>query len=149
MAQGIQAGSSVAVTDGSFLEGSPIGTSGFVLCPTIDHIQTDTGVLIGANQVPGALEDQSAYRSELAGIEGILVTLDLLCTTYSITSGKVEIGHDGESALKEAEQEHKVEISGKVVTQEAPVGSTSTGPDRPAPQQELCADGIQNPHRLK
>jgi hypothetical protein len=46
MAHGIKAGSSVAVSDGSFHEGSPIGTSGFVLCPTIHHIQTDT-VLIG------------------------------------------------------------------------------------------------------
>jgi hypothetical protein len=91
----------VAVSDGSFEEGSSIGTSAFVICPSINNFERNTAAL-GLNQVPGALRDQSAYRSELAGIAGILVALSVICTHYNVTSGSIEIGLDGQSAKDEA-----------------------------------------------
>ena len=58
--------------------------------------------LEGCNFVTGLPADQSAYRSELAGVIGILSALSVLVHQHTITSGSVTIALDGESALKEA-----------------------------------------------
>ena len=84
------------VSDGSFFEATRTGTSALIMsCPDLDH------PLIIQNRVPGRPEDQSAYRSELAGIytafrlEKALVTfLDLPDTCH------IAFGCDGEGALK-------------------------------------------------
>ena len=47
----------------------------------------------------GAAEDQSAYRSELAGVIGALTILDVLVRHNDITEGAVTIALDGDSAL--------------------------------------------------
>jgi hypothetical protein len=64
-------------TDGSYKDGH--GTAAF-------RIQNDQGDKItGCNITPGLQEHQSAYRSELGGILGILVLLDLLQQHYALT----------------------------------------------------------------
>ena len=47
-------------------------------------------------------EDQSAYRSELAGTIGVIATVAILVKQFSITSGAITVALDGESALEEA-----------------------------------------------
>jgi hypothetical protein len=54
------------------------------------------------NVVPGHPDDQGAYRSELAGLFAIVLLVNLLCSWAGITSGSIEIGCDGLSALSKA-----------------------------------------------
>ena len=50
--------------------------------------------------VPGPIDAQSAYRSELAGISGSLLILQALCNKYNLSTGTITIGLDGKSALE-------------------------------------------------
>jgi ribonuclease HI len=95
LATDIQEGTASAVSDGSFKNCN--GTSAFMLC--LDRIENR---IIGVNAVPGAADEQSAYRSELAGVSGIIHTLKLLCKKFQITQGSVQIGLDDDQALKAA-----------------------------------------------
>ena len=47
----------------------------------------------------GSAANQSAYRSELAGVISALTMLDVLVRHYKITDGAVTIALDGDSAL--------------------------------------------------
>ena len=49
--------------------------------------------------VPGNTEDQSAFRSELAGLYGIVTATLCLCSLYEIKSGEITVAWDGEVAL--------------------------------------------------
>ena len=49
--------------------------------------------------VPGNPEDQSAFRSELAGLYGIVTATLYLCSLYEIKSGGITVACDGEVAL--------------------------------------------------
>jgi hypothetical protein len=51
------------------------------------------------NIVPGASTDQSAYRSEVAGLFGIATMVREICALHDITAGTVYLGCDGLSAL--------------------------------------------------
>ena len=51
------------------------------------------------NSVPGNCDEQSAYRSELAGVSGSLSILAAVCTIHDVQSGLVTIGLDGEQAM--------------------------------------------------
>jgi hypothetical protein len=74
--QAIEDGTAYSGTDGSYKDGH--GTAAF-------RIQNDLGDQItGCNITPGLQEHQSAYRSELGGIVGILVLLDLLQQHYDL-----------------------------------------------------------------
>jgi hypothetical protein len=53
----------------------------------------------GVNIVSGAPSDQSAYRSEVAGLFGIDTMVRELCGFHDITAGTVYLGCDGLSAL--------------------------------------------------
>jgi hypothetical protein len=99
LAQSIQQQTAIAVSDGSYAD--DVGTAGFLLHQEGDRSQA----VVGVNLVPGNANEQSAYRAELAGIVGILVTLQIVCTFYNITEGSISIGLDGEMALKQAETE--------------------------------------------
>ncbi len=91
----IRQGTASAVSDGSYKNDN--GTSAFLLCAA-----DVTNCIIGVNAVPGSPSEQSAYRSELAGVSGILLALKILCKKFDITSGSVEIGLDGQQALEAA-----------------------------------------------
>ena len=95
ISQAINSGTAIAVSDGSFREG--VGTSAFVLEGPNSH-----GRIVTTNVVPGESEDQSAYRSELAGLYGIISTVEQICLEHSITQGSITIGCDGAEALRRA-----------------------------------------------
>jgi hypothetical protein len=95
LASAIQQGYSKAVSDGSFK--NERGTLAFSLFGT-----TKEPLLIGWNGVPGAHNIQSAYRSELAGIAGIITAVEMLCTRFTIEEGAIEVGLDGSEALNQS-----------------------------------------------
>eukprot|EP00536_Pseudo-nitzschia_multiseries_P011651 jgi/Psemu1/29570/gm1.29570_g len=95
-------GSASAVCDGSY---DPIllrGTSSFILSPN-----TSTKALMvfltGSNLVSGSPEDQSSYRSELAGIIGVLTCCFVLMDLYDVASSSLTIALDGDTALQQAQ----------------------------------------------
>jgi len=94
--QDIISGHAVAVSDGSFRDQH--GAAAW----TIEGKDTSSK-LQGAGVTPGLPEDQSAYRSELFGLWGILNALTRLSHEYNINSGLVVIACDGLSAFKKAQ----------------------------------------------
>ena len=88
----IIAGTAIAVSDGSFKDS--FGTSAWTV-----RGDTSDQFLTGVNVVPGSDEDQSAFRSELAGIYGILTAVSSLCSLHEVLSGGITVACDGESAL--------------------------------------------------
>jgi hypothetical protein len=72
----------IAVSDGSFQD--QYGTAAWVL-----EGSTPKGRIVGAVIVPGTAKDQSAYRSELAGIYSILLCVKKLCEFFHITATKM------------------------------------------------------------
>ena len=97
---GIAAGIASIASDRSFNPESligPAGTSAILLAPST---KCSTKVYVkGNNWVTGAAEDQSAYRSELAGVIAVLTIIDVLVRHHDITEGAVTIALDGDSAL--------------------------------------------------
>ncbi len=93
--QAIQSGKAVAVSDGSFRD--QMGAAAWTIeATTAEHQLLSTG------HTPGNPEDQSAYRSELFGLWGILASLRQLSSDHNIHQGQVTIACDGLSALKKA-----------------------------------------------
>jgi hypothetical protein len=93
LASAIVRGTAVAVSDGSFKNHQ--GTSGFVI-----EGDAREGRLVGVNVIPGEPDCQTSYRSEIGGVAGILEALHCVCESHDITSGAVEIGLDGDQAMK-------------------------------------------------
>ena len=83
-----------AISDGSFKD--KFGTSAL---PIFD---ADTFSILGLNIVPGHPDNQSAYRSELAGLFVIVLIVNLLCSWANIFQGGIEVGCDGLSVLNKA-----------------------------------------------
>jgi hypothetical protein len=77
-------------SDGSFKD--IIGTSAFTI------LNPGNSSILGLNITPGHPDDQSAYRSELAGLFAIVQIVNLLCSWANIVHG----GCDGLSALNKA-----------------------------------------------
>jgi hypothetical protein len=94
--QGIQTGTAIAVTDGSFK--NTLGTAAFTLQPDLDT-GSDTHAYVMVNQTPGAPQDMDAYRAELGGIFGIIDLANQLCKENQILSGAITVGCDCASAL--------------------------------------------------
>ena len=94
MANAIRSGTALAISDGSLKLRR--GTSAAIM--------EDEGIpqsrIIILNRVPGFAEDQSPYRSELAGVCGIMTLTENLIRYYNIKSGSIRIGLDGESVVK-------------------------------------------------
>ena len=66
--------------------------------------------LWGTNWVPGSLTTQSAYGSELAGIIGVLSSVKLIIEKFNIQGGSITLVLDGESALKAARGDWRLQI---------------------------------------
>ena len=98
IAQAIIRGKCKGICDGSYKLLK--GTSGYSL-----HGYNPKLSPKGNNRVPGAPKDQSPFRSELAGEKGIVVLVDVICRRHGITSGSVEIGLDGRSAMESVEKQ--------------------------------------------
>jgi hypothetical protein len=88
MAKAIQNGAAIAVSDGSYKDGK--GATAFIL-EISDQFQT-AGRIVGVNSMPG--------KSELGGVSGIVETVGTLCARHDITFGAVEVGLDGDQAMK-------------------------------------------------
>jgi hypothetical protein len=84
-----------AVSNGSFKLAR--GTSAYTIMGTDARKR-----IVGINAVPGSPLAQGAYRSELAGISGVITVVNAICKLHSITSGMIEMGLDGKEALKQA-----------------------------------------------
>ena len=100
IAQGIRDGSARIVSDGSFQEDAPIGSSGTSGIHVHAGIAT-TDPCEAVNWVPGTASEQSAYRSELAGACGALAIVAIFVQFFKIEEGSVTLALDGESALKQ------------------------------------------------
>jgi hypothetical protein len=90
----IKNGQCKAVSDGSAYEGEE---SSAAWCMG----KTGTEEIISAGmQVHGPNNSHCSYRSEMAGIYGILLALWSICKDRNIRKGAIEIGTDSESVLK-------------------------------------------------
>ena len=93
IAKAILLGKAITVSDGSYKD--DYGTAAFVL-----EGETHVGRITGQLCVPGAPEDHSSHRSELAGMIGALIVILAICQLHDINEGQVTIGCDGQAALK-------------------------------------------------
>ena len=109
LAQAIRAGTAAAVSDGSFRPDSSSGAAAFTLATSPDVYDASLR-LTGLNFTTGTRAAQSPYRSEAAGIIGVLSAISVLVSQFSITSGALTIALDGLSALNEAKGEWPLEI---------------------------------------
>jgi len=91
----IISGQAVAVSDGSFRDQHGAAAWTIKGEDTSSHLRR-------AGITPGLPEDQSAYRSKLFGLWGILNALLRLTQDYTINSGLVVIACDSLSAFKKA-----------------------------------------------
>jgi hypothetical protein len=82
---GIREVMAIAVTDGYFK--LQRGTSAFTLVDLASGTQ-----LTGAYHVPGLSSDHCSYQSELSGILGTVILIDIACGFFQITRGHVTIG---------------------------------------------------------
>jgi len=72
IAEALRLGTAIAVSDGSYKD--EFGTSALVL-----EGADSTNRILAANAVVGHQEDQSSFRSKLAGIYGFVVLVNTIC----------------------------------------------------------------------
>jgi hypothetical protein len=70
----------------------------------------------GANIVPGRKQDQTAYRAELGGILGAVITTKEICKQNDIERGATVIGCDCEGAIKALWEIESRRVGGTVTT---------------------------------
>jgi len=96
LADAFQNGRAVAVSDGSYMQVT--GAAAWTI-----KAETSENQIVCTGYTPGVERDQSAYRSELFGLWGILYTVKKFTTDMGITNGAMTIACDGLSALKQAQ----------------------------------------------
>ena len=107
IAQAIKDNTARAVSDGSFDPLTNKGTSAFVITA-----HKDTTLLFsGQNWSTGSKSEQSAYRSELAGIIGVLASLSVIIQRHNVTTGGITIALDGKSAMNQAKKQTPLHIA--------------------------------------
>ena len=107
VAQAIFAGIGSAVSDGSYDDSRQAGSLAFIIAPSKEK---STECLGGTNFVTGLPEEQSSYRSELAGVLGVLTSVKALVKFYKIQNGLITIALDGESAIYQSDSEWPLSI---------------------------------------
>ena len=88
-------GKAVGVSDGSFKDEG--GTAAWII-----ENELGTQRIMGVALVPGYGSDQSAYRSEIAGIYAMVVIVEMIKEVWGLTKGGILIGCDGQEALKQS-----------------------------------------------
>ena len=88
-------GTAVGVSDGSFKE--EFGTTSWVI-----ENASGTQRIMGNVLVPGFASDQSAYRSEIAGIYGLVMVTEAIKRLWGLEQGEITIECDGINALHES-----------------------------------------------
>ena len=94
IANAIKQGSAIAVCDGSFKDA--FGTVAYM-------IESDTSMnrLVAVLVAPGEAKVQSSFRSELAGLYGVVVMVNTICEQFGVTEGSIEVGCDCEKVLSQ------------------------------------------------
>jgi hypothetical protein len=78
------------------MDSHAVGTSAFILEPE----NPDTTIrFIGVNFIPGSPQEQSAYHSELGGASGSITAVESIVDKYTLKSGSITIGLDGEQTM--------------------------------------------------
>ena len=98
IAQAIRDKKACIISDGSFFPDKKVGSSAFIITAG----KTKKNKLVGTNWVTGLEDEQSPYRSELAGIDGALSMLAVIIKFFNIEEGGFEIALDGQSAMNSA-----------------------------------------------
>ena len=88
-------GTAVGVSDGSYKDN--YGTAAWIL-----ENAAGTQRIQGKVIVPGYASDQSAYRSEVAGLYGLVFVLERIVSVCRLSTGGVTIGCDGLNALTDS-----------------------------------------------
>ena len=97
VANAIRNGKCIGVSDGSYND--EFGTACWII-----QGEDAVGQIKCPLVLPGHSSSHSAYRSELAGIYGMVTMIETLCKFHGISEGSVEVGCDGLSALTHAMQ---------------------------------------------
>ena len=96
----IMNGSAVGVSDGSFKE--ECGTAAWML-----EDSKGEQSIVGRLKTPGFPSDQSAYRSEISGIYGMVAMVEGIKQVWKIANGHITLGCDGKQAgLQALDIEH-------------------------------------------
>ena len=91
----------MGVSDGSFKD--QFGTAFWIL-----QGETADDEMKGPCTVPGSSDVQSAYRSELAGLYGMITMVNAICEFHMIKTGAIELGCNGIQALRHVDQRSEV-----------------------------------------
>jgi hypothetical protein len=91
----IENGTAVAVSDGSYKDNG--GTAAWII-----ENKSGTQRIVGQVNVPGTVSDQSAYRSEIAGIYGSILVIETIKDALGLEKGGIMIVCDGKNALEQA-----------------------------------------------
>ena len=95
LVEDIRNGKAVGVSDGSFKD--EIGTAAWII-----ENASGTQRIMGRVHVPCHPSDQSAYRSEIAGLYAMVMVAESIKKTWALKEGNITIGCDGLISLNEA-----------------------------------------------
>jgi len=84
----------IGVSDGSFKDA--LGSAAWILTT-----MESQGWIKGYTTIPGIVNDQCAYHSELGGIFSTVLMVNTICQYYSIQHGRVQMGCDGLGPLQQ------------------------------------------------
>ena len=96
-----------AVSDGSYDDSRQAGSSAFIIAP---NKEKGTVCLEDASFVTELPGGQSSYRSELAGVLGVLTCVQALVKFYKISDSSIIIVLDGESAIYQSDSDWPLSI---------------------------------------
>ena len=99
-------GTAIGVSDGSFKD--EFGTASWAI-----ENESGTQRINGDGIIPGFPSDQSAYRSEIGGLYGLVLAVEIIKDLWKIRSGAIVLGCDGINALYQALDIKNVTISSK------------------------------------
>jgi hypothetical protein len=97
----IQSGSVLVVSDGSYNPTTKLGTAAWILEGRLSNIQISGSVI-----TPGSASEQSAYRSELAGILVAITVINALASFHNLKTS-LTLHCDCESGLKKVFREFR------------------------------------------
>ena len=100
----IRHGAAVGFSDGSFKQ--KFRTACWIL-----ENPTGTELIVGIIDVPGHDDEHNAYRSELAGLYGIVTAFEILVKIGNISGAQIEVGCNRLSALHISFWANKDDIS--------------------------------------
>ena len=102
IAHAIFVGIAAAVSDSSYNDSRQAGSSAFIIAL---NKEKGSDFLEGVNFVTELRDKQSSYRSELAGVLGVLTYVEALVKFFKIGDGSIAIALDGESAIHQYDSE--------------------------------------------